>query len=757
MRDRAAREQVQWLRAICLMVQLVLCPARLSAADARSSPPPSESVSVVTPGNTDKVLRFAGAELARYIERIQGSKVLVGDLEASHRIYVGKIPSHIPPAAAQKLRADLSAIKKDGFIVRRIGPDVIIVGNGARGNLFGSYAFLERLGARWYFPGRSHEVVPRRRIDWRGPLEIVESPAVPERVLSFDGDNYTPLEDWIDFAAKVRVNRFAFFQTSPPMQDWYVYARPRLLLECEKRGLMIETGSHLLSSFLPRNLFREHPDWFRMNEQGQRANDYNFNPFSTAALGYVARGVVDHLSRTPEAVLFHVWPDDIFGGGWSHEPGKEQYTPSDQSLLAANEIVRRLHETLPMAKLAFLAYHDTVFPPRMVKPEPGIVYFYAPRERCYAHSLSDPECGLNKRYRSALEEALPAFGPGNAEAFEYYVDEILFMNLTCPPLPDVIKRDVAYYRQLGIPAVAGLVVSQGEYVTPAVNAFLYPQALWNPQRDLNESLKEYALIYFGDAGLAVYFNELAEGLRNVLQTCEYTNPGDSWEFSRVEKESDMAFAHHVENMELGLRGPLASAQSVLGACQPKSRVYEARLQRERASLGFTLLQARLFYHLHKGELNYRLYRRRGDNEAGLRVASEAVLARYTYERLKRYIGRGGLKGFQLVPDPSSLEGRSRELVREGYYVQSIYERLRDGVFGYIVADSSESRAMLTTDLEPVRWAIHPEVPGLEWQDEFGQPLRVRNLNSTTSPVMVVGRGMTPRQLFNKLMENQEMK
>ena len=70
------------------------------------------------------------------------------------------------------------------------------------------------------------------------------------------------------------------------------------------------------------------------------------------------------------------------GWGWSHEPGKEQFTASDQSLLVANDLIHRLRKSLPDARLVFLAYHDTVYPPRWVKPEQGVVYLYAPRERC---------------------------------------------------------------------------------------------------------------------------------------------------------------------------------------------------------------------------------------------------------------------------------------------------------------------------------------------------------------------------------------
>ena len=109
-----------------------------------------------------------------------------------------------------------------------------------------------------------------------------------------------------------------------------------------------------------------------MNEQGKRSNDFNLNPFSHDALEYLSSGATQYLEQMPEVSLFHLWADDIDGGGWSHEPGKEDYSPSDQALLVSNFLVKKAREKVPSAHLAYLAYHDTVRPPRVVKPEPGL-------------------------------------------------------------------------------------------------------------------------------------------------------------------------------------------------------------------------------------------------------------------------------------------------------------------------------------------------------------------------------------------------
>jgi hypothetical protein len=724
-------------------------PGRVQAAE-------QNSVSIMVPKTEDVVLQFAAQDLERYLKRVTGEPIGIGKAGVPHHIYLGAVPASAPAGEAKRLHAEVEKLQEDGFVIRSLGPDVVIAGKGSRGNLYGCYAFLERQGVRWFFPGEQYEVVPHHALDWKAPLDLSESPAFRDRILFFDGVNYTSLKDWIDFAAKARLNRIAFFDYWP-MRNWYIDQRSQLLPECRKRGFMLELGSHLLASFLPRTLFKEHPGWFRLNEKGERTNDFNLNPFNPEALDYVSSNALHYFTQMPEASLFHCWPDDLMGGGWTHEQGKDEYTSSDQSLLVANYLVSRLRKNLPNAQLAYLAYHDTTLPPHIVKPDPGVVLLNAPRERCYAHSLDDAQCLLNRKYKEVFELLLPVFGAPKTEAFEYYVDEILFQNMTDPPLPDVISADAQYYYRLGIPSLGALAVNLSEYVTPAVNMFLYPQALWNPPRDLKRSLDEYAIRYFGDAELGEYFRELTQGLQDVLKTCKYEQPGDEWYSLRPDQETEEGLAYHVQGLEEGLRGPLTRASYLLERAMrhAQSEQYRARLERERVSMGYTLLQARLYYHLLKGEWFYRNHKSHHDMEAGLGVASESVLATYTYEKLQKFVGRWGVRGEPIMPGPGVLEGRMHELQEEGYATYQMTHRLRKGVNGYLVDSPFGSRAVVWTDVVGSAPTMQAGVSGLEWRDEFGQVYGARALNLSTSPAVIEGRGLSTIPLFDALVASQE--
>jgi hypothetical protein len=740
-------------------------------AEARAKEGVSEQVpaSIVPSEHADEVQQFAVQELSRYLTLVTGQTFPVGRSGTAHHLYVGMLPPSLPAAESEKLQERLGALQEDGFILQKLGSDVVILGKGPRGVLYGCYAYLERQGVRWYFPGKDYEVIPHHALNWNAPLDVEESPAFRDRAMMHAWSLNCPVVDWIDFAAKARLNRIAFYYEWPA-RDWYINQRSALVSECRQRGMTIEVGGHFLSKFLPRTLFPEHPDWFRLNEQGKRTNDFNFNPFNSAALDYLGVHAIKYLEQMPEASLYHLWPDDIEGGGWTHEPGKEDYTPSDQSLLVANNLIKRLRKVQPDAHLAFLAYHDTVYPPRVVKPDSGIVFWYAPRERCYAHSLNDPQCSLNRQYRQALEGALPTFGSANAEVYEYYVDEILFENMTIPLLPDVLSADARYYHQLGIPALGALMTNTSEFVSPAVNMFLYPQALWNPERDLHASLKEYAALYFGDASLDAYLRELEQGLKDVVKICDYSHPGDGWDSLRNDQESEEALAYHVTGIENGLRGPLPRAASLLDAAirNAKDPTYRSRLEREKISMDYTLLQSRLYYHLLKGEWLYRISKREKRTGADLDAVAEAALARYTWERLKEDVTRSKLRGDPLMPDPSGLETRVSDLLGEeteavsamsdanpeGFAIYPVYEQLKGGVGGSIAAGPGGSCAVLWADLPGSHRFLRAQAKGVQWRDEFGQPWSGENIELATAPVVAVALGMAEDKLFDALAVSQ---
>ena len=107
----------------------------------------SGKCTILMPSEAGRVVRFAGAELARHLEKITGVTISVRDIAGP----VGEGSTVI-----LRLEKELS---EEAF-VRRVGDGRIeIAGGSERGVLYGVYDLLETVGCRWLTPGQDY--VPR--------------------------------------------------------------------------------------------------------------------------------------------------------------------------------------------------------------------------------------------------------------------------------------------------------------------------------------------------------------------------------------------------------------------------------------------------------------------------------------------------------------------------------------------------------------------------------------------------------------------
>ncbi|MBQ7695620.1 MAG: DUF4838 domain-containing protein [Lentisphaeria bacterium] len=156
---------------------------------------------------SSNVAKFAAEEAAAVLSKAIGVKIPILT-KAS-----GKVPAVIigDAAYAAKNGIDLKKLDRDGFVIRTVGKDVLIIGRddpkkrplndvkgyglmAERGSLYGTYDFLERFaGVRFYFPGEGGTVIPPMK-EWSLPrIDIYDRPDHCQRriscgnVCSFDG------------------------------------------------------------------------------------------------------------------------------------------------------------------------------------------------------------------------------------------------------------------------------------------------------------------------------------------------------------------------------------------------------------------------------------------------------------------------------------------------------------------------------------------------------------------------------------------
>jgi len=231
-----------------------------------------------------------------------------------------------------------------------------------------------------------------------------------------------------------------------------------LLDYAAEQGLSVEYEMHSMGYLLPKELFEMHPEYFRMNEAGERVADGNFCTANEEAMDLVAENAAafaKKLYRSTNRYFF--WLDDV-PGIRCHCEKCRALSASDQQLIAVNAMVKGIRRYNRNARLCYLAYMDAIHCPQKVAPANGVFLEYAPFYRDSHRPLFDETCEKNVREVAALRDLLSLFGTQHAQVLEYWMDNSRFSNWTKPPKAmtldeAVMREDVKFYEALGFESI----------------------------------------------------------------------------------------------------------------------------------------------------------------------------------------------------------------------------------------------------------------------------------------------------------------
>ena len=207
-----------------------------------------------------------------------------------------------------------------------------------------------------------------------------------------------------------------------------------------------------MKELLPRDLFTEQPELFRMDDKGLRTADANCCVHSEAALAFTAENAVTIAKPLkPTTGRYFYWGDDA--QPWCHCPKCRELSASEQALMVENRLSQALRDVDSDAQLSHLAYANTMTAPKKVKPEKGVFLEYAPIKRRYDIPLEEQQDlaeGL-----AALDANLKVFPKETAQVLEYWLDVSRFSHWKRPAvrLPwkkEILEADVRVYWKRGI-------------------------------------------------------------------------------------------------------------------------------------------------------------------------------------------------------------------------------------------------------------------------------------------------------------------
>ncbi|MBR4054670.1 MAG: DUF4838 domain-containing protein [Clostridia bacterium] len=231
------------------------------------------------------------------------------------------------------------------------------------------------------------------------------------------------------------------------------------------RGLEVEYEIHAAGYLMPRALFAEHPDYFRMNEQGERTKDWNFCVSNPEAMALFSRRAAElALALYGSRPAFYFWMDD--GRDLHcHCPKCKHLSPSDQQLMAVRGMLREIRKQIPTARMAYLAYVDSIVPPGAVSPEEGVFLEYAPFAK-YTATGEDASERIAKE-KEMIRPLMDFFGGEPPKVLEYWYDNSLYSGWKKPPAKFVLDReamecDIAEYRRMGFEAISTFACFLGE-------------------------------------------------------------------------------------------------------------------------------------------------------------------------------------------------------------------------------------------------------------------------------------------------------
>ncbi len=224
----------------CLWIALglVALASDVYAPATAQDPRPAPAVTIVKDGKA-RLPIFVGSEtepaheLRKYLGQISGADFTIEKpKEKAAGIYVGMAADF--PALAIGLPADLG---DEGFILKTDGTSVFLLANNGPGVQHAVTAFLHRLGCRWFFPGKTWEVVPRLPGNVVVRLDERQSPSFPvARRFSYGFGAFPPCAH--DFKEWCRHNHMGGASEVHVNHSWF--------------GLD------------PARQFKDHPEWFAL-------------------------------------------------------------------------------------------------------------------------------------------------------------------------------------------------------------------------------------------------------------------------------------------------------------------------------------------------------------------------------------------------------------------------------------------------------------------------------------------------------------
>ncbi len=437
--------------------------------------------------------KFAAEELSMFLNQITGASfpVTTDDRVLRQRhIFVGD--SRALRQVAPDL--DLSGLGFEGYVIKTVGPHLILAGARQRGSMYAVYGLLEdHIGCRWFTPTVSR--IPR--------IPRLVLPPLDERVIP--KLEYREPFFYVAFDAHWNVRNRMNGNSSripPEMGD-----RIRYL------GFV-----HTFYSLLPPDkYFDEHPEYYALvngKRRRSRAQLCLTNPD-------VLRLVTEEVRRRLRWAREHGWPEDIIISvsqndcwGYCECPkcrALAEYEGSQAGPIIhfVNKIAEAIEDEFPHAAIDTLAYTYSRKPPKHVRPRHNVIVRLCSIECCFSHPLET--CPQNRSFMEDLR--------GWAKICKrlYVWDYVTNFRHYLQPFPNlrVLGPNIRTFVNHNVRGI----FEEGNYHSPGefsyLRSYVLAKCLWNPDYDWRKAMDEFLEAYYGPA--APYIRQYIDLIHDTVE------------------------------------------------------------------------------------------------------------------------------------------------------------------------------------------------------------------------------------------------
>jgi hypothetical protein len=373
----------------------------------------SSKANIIISVNAGKDVKFAARELQSYLKKISGADVSIDTDYSGNRaskIFIGNSDNFDP------LGLNIDNLAREGFIIRTVGKDLVLMGGDGIGTQFSVYTFLEKyLNVKWFWPGELGEVVPVKQTIEIGEIDNFEEPAFKWRNRGPGGALWGASKGPTEMKAREKL-----LGVSDEHQ-----AEVALWEKRNKWGGIKIYGGHALGEIFPPEKFaKDHPEYYALVD-GRRAVpgiDYDYKhegqicTTNPEVIEVAVQWAKDFFDNHPDYDGVHVTMNDGRGfcecincrsldtGELVDRPGIDleemkkrstKYTViSDRIFTFMNQVAADVQKTHPGKYVVSMAYSRYTKPPKNITLNPYVIPQYC-LWSAYRHTNEDIK---NKHY-----------------------------------------------------------------------------------------------------------------------------------------------------------------------------------------------------------------------------------------------------------------------------------------------------------------------------------------------------------------------